>query len=142
MKSTCYATLLFAAVSAVVLGCSTSPEEPAPAALAHGGGGSAEPPGEAEEPGAADAPGAAVPLDPASAPPNAAELRYLVSTDDGTVYTELPTEMLTEIERQLVAGGHQDELSQLRALYDFQTGRVRSLEHARAAEIALRGGAR
>jgi hypothetical protein len=77
--------------------------------------------------------------DPAKAPPNAAELRYLVDPETGAVVMEVPPEVLASVRVQLFTTGHEAEARQLDALYDRQTGRVRDPARAKAAEAVIRG---
>jgi hypothetical protein len=78
-------------------------------------------------------------LDPSAAPPDAAELRYLVDPATGAVAMEVPPEVLASARVQLVARGHEAAARQLDVLYDRETGRVRDPQRARAAEARIRG---
>jgi|SoiMethySBSTD1v2_1073268.scaffolds.fasta_scaffold47698_2 hypothetical protein len=78
-------------------------------------------------------------LDPAAAPPDAAELRYLVDIETGRVLMEVPPPVLASVRLQLVTTGHEDMARQLGVLYDLQTGRVRDPARAKAAEVRIRG---
>ena len=78
-------------------------------------------------------------LDPKAAPPDAAELRYLVEHETGRVVMEVPPQVLAAMRLQLVTTGHEDIARQLGVLYDLQTGRVRDPQRAKAAESRIRG---
>ena len=75
-------------------------------------------------------------------PPDAAELMYLVNTEDGSVFLEVPPEILADVRTELVRHGREDVARQLEKLYDLQTGFVRDPAHAKKAEERLRGGKR
>lgn len=78
-------------------------------------------------------------LDRSAAPPDAAELRYLVDRDTGRVFMEVPPPVLANVRVQLLTTGHEEVAHQIGRLYDLQTGRVRDPEHAKAAELRIRG---
>jgi hypothetical protein len=78
-------------------------------------------------------------LDPAAAPPDAAELRYLVDRDTGRVFMEVPPPVLAKVRLQLYTSGREDLAQQIGRLYDLKTGRVRDAGHAKAAEARIRG---
>jgi hypothetical protein len=78
-------------------------------------------------------------LDPSAAPPDAAELRYLVDRDTGRVFMEVPPAVLANVRVQLVMTGNEEVARQIGRLYDVQTGRVRDPAHAKAAEARIRG---
>ena len=65
---------------------------------------------------------------------------YLASTEDSTVYLEVPPEILADVRAQLVRWGREDVARQLARLYDLRTGFVRDTAHARQAETRLRSG--
>ena len=73
-------------------------------------------------------------LDPAAAPPDAAQLRYLVDRDTGRVFMEVPPAVLANVRVQLVTTGNEEVARQIGRLYDLQTGRVRDPAHAKAAD--------
>jgi hypothetical protein len=77
-------------------------------------------------------------LDPAAAPPDAAELRYLVDRDTGRVFMEVPPPVLANVRVQLVMTGNEEVARQIGRLYDLQTGRVRDPAR-RAGEYARLG---
>lgn len=78
-------------------------------------------------------------LDPNAAPPDAAELRYLVDPKTGAVLMEVPPEILQSVLFQLTTRGHEAAARQLLVLYDRRTGRVRDPEHAKYADARIRG---
>jgi hypothetical protein len=78
-------------------------------------------------------------LDPATTPPDAPELRYLVDRDTGRVFMEVPSPVLAKVRLQLYTTGREEVAHQIDKLYDLQTGRVRNPEHAKAAELRIRG---
>jgi hypothetical protein len=78
-------------------------------------------------------------LDPNAAPPDAAELRYLIDPETGAVLMAVPPEILQSVLFQLTTRGHEAEARRLLVLYDRSTGRVRDPEHARYAEARIRG---
>jgi hypothetical protein len=78
-------------------------------------------------------------LDPATAPPDAAELRYLVDRDTGRVFMEVPPPVLARLRLRLYTTGREEVADQIGKLYDLQTGRVRNPDHAKAAELRIRG---
>lgn len=73
-------------------------------------------------------------------PAEAADLMYLTSTEDGSVYLEVPPEIIADVRTQLVRWGREDAAHQLGRLYDLQTGLVRDTAHAKRAEARLRRG--
>lgn len=77
---------------------------------------------------------------PSDLPAEAADLMYLASTEDSTVYLEVPPEILADVRAQLVRWGREDVARQLARLYDLRTGFVRDTAHARQAETRLRSG--
>jgi hypothetical protein len=78
---------------------------------------------------------------PPERPPDESELMYLTG-EDGTVFLEVPHEILADVCKELVRRGREDVARQLRKLYDPQTGSVRDLTHAKRAEAWLRRGKR
>jgi hypothetical protein len=78
-------------------------------------------------------------LDPATTPPDAPELRYLVDRDTGRVFMEVPPPVLAKVRLQLYTSGREEVAHQIDKLYDLKTGRVRNPEHAEAAELRIRG---
>jgi hypothetical protein len=80
------------------------------------------------------------PVEQAPAPADAPDLMYLASTNDGTVYLEVPPEILADVRTELVRRGRDDAARQLGKLYDLKTGFVRDTAHAKAAEARLRRG--
>jgi len=85
-----------------------------------------------------EAPAAPVQHEPA--PADAADLMYLASTGDATVYLEVPPEILADVRTELVRQGREDAARQLGKLYDLKTGFVRDTAHAKRAEARLRRG--
>lgn len=79
---------------------------------------------------------------PERPPPDVAELMYLTSTEDGSVFLEVPPEILADVRTELVRRGREDMARQLEKLYDLQTGFVRDPAHAKRAEARLRRGER
>jgi predicted small lipoprotein YifL len=80
------------------------------------------------------------PVEQGPAPADAPDLMYLASTKDGTVYLEVPPEILADVRTELVRRGRDDAARQLGKLYDLKTGFVRDTAHAKAAEARLRRG--
>ena len=80
------------------------------------------------------------PVEQRPLPADAPDLLYLASTEDGTVYLEVPPEILADVRTELVKRGRDDAARQLGKLYDLKTGFVRDTAHAKAAEARLRQG--
>jgi hypothetical protein len=78
---------------------------------------------------------------PPERPPDNNELMYLTA-EDGTMFLEVPREILADVCTELVRRGREDVALQLRKLYDLRTGSVRDLAHAKRAEAWLRRGKR
>ena len=95
----------------------------------------------AQSDGAPKEPPPPVTQQPPELPPDDSELMYLTS-EDGTVFLEVPREILADVCTELVRRGREDAARQLRKLYDLQTGSVRDLAHAKRAEAWLRRGKR
>jgi hypothetical protein len=95
----------------------------------------------AQPDGAPKEPPPPVTQQPPERPPDGSELMYLTSKD-GTVFLEVPREILADVCTELVRRGREDLARQLRKLYDLQTGSVRDLAHAKRVEAWLQRGKR